>query len=161
MEIRKPTIHDSEAYVEFRKQAHTESDYVNTVSLEDAEERIKEYLDDPLKDIWFLFNGKENIGQLFLETNKDSRILHVRFIAVLASTYGTGSARKLMDKATSIAKSHQVEQIHLVVRDDNVRAITFYKKCGFQYLSGYKKNTQLMTKVISHPKKKSIIHNWK
>ena len=49
---------------------------------------------------------------------------------VLADFYGKGIGRKLMD--VGLAQIKHFSQVQLWVLKENIRAIRFYKKCGFQ-----------------------------
>lgn len=53
-------------------------------------------------------------------------------IAVHPEARGTGAARALMDDAEAEARRRGFALMHLSVRPENVRAVRFYEKCGWE-----------------------------
>jgi len=52
-------------------------------------------------------------------------------VAVNSSAQGTGIGLKMMDFAQDYAISHEYTQLHLTVHPDNLQAVKFYAKFGF------------------------------
>ena len=84
------------------------------------------------------------VGSLTAPTRE--RIAHQCNIgmSVLKEFWGFGVGSHLMAALIDFAKStRKLEIIHLMVRSDNERAITLYKKMGFQEIGLYPKYTKI------------------
>lgn len=61
-------------------------------------------------------------------------------IALLQKYTGMGIGRVMIEKLISVARDNGIEQIELEVVADNERAISLYKKLGFEILGTFPKN---------------------
>ncbi len=64
--------------------------------------------------------------------------LEIERIYVIANFHGQGIAQKLYSKAVSLARSYQSEYLWLGVWEENLKAIKFYQKCGFELFGQHK-----------------------
>ncbi len=74
---------------------------------------------------------KLNSGNAQLEP-MGNESLELERIYILKEFLGNGSAQLLMDKAIDIARKKKVKYIWLGVWENNHRALSFYKKYGFE-----------------------------
>lgn len=58
--------------------------------------------------------------------------LEIRRIYLLSRFHGAGAGRALMDAALAEAKARHAGRVLIGVKDDNHRAIAFYRKNGFE-----------------------------
>ncbi len=57
--------------------------------------------------------------------------LEIKRIYLLSRFHGSGAGRGLMGAAMDEARTRGAARVLIGVKDDNARAIAFYKKCGF------------------------------
>jgi ribosomal protein S18 acetylase RimI-like enzyme len=96
---------------------------------------------------------KINFGQSQTELPNDNG-LEVERIYVLKEYHGKKVGQQLLDKALSIARHRNASYIWLGVWENNLRAISFYKKNGFvefdkhPFLLGNDEQTDIMMKFM-------------
>ncbi len=66
----------------------------------------------------------------------DGRRLHMHHFGILPEFQGMGFSKPLLMESLKFAKEKNI-QIKLEVHKDNRKAITLYKKYGFEYLGDY------------------------
>lgn len=145
MELGKATINDIDQLQRIGKLT-----FVETFSMINSEENMKEYLDkwfsieklkteltDQNSEFYFAFlNGnvigylKVNFGQSQTE-KKNENALEIERIYVLKEFHGKKVGQLLYDKAIEVSKKKKVDYVWLGVWEDNARAIRFYEKNGF------------------------------
>ncbi|KAA5533546.1 GNAT family N-acetyltransferase [Taibaiella lutea] len=124
--------------------------FYETFSVENTEEDMKQYLEEDLskdrltaefnnRDAAFYFamlNGKV-IGYLKLNTGasqtelQDDNGLEIERIYVLKEFHGKKVGQLLYEKALQVARKKNADYVWLGVWENNLRAISFYKKNGF------------------------------
>lgn len=145
IEIRTVTLSDIDQLQKIGRQTFQE-----TFSESNSEENMKSYLEegfskekligelnDENSEFYFAtLNGavigylKINFGESQTEL-KDSKALEIERIYVSKEFHGKSVGQLLYDKAIQIAKQKSVAYIWLGVWEENLRAISFYKKNGF------------------------------
>ena len=145
IEIRTVTLSDIDQLQKIGRQTFQE-----TFSESNSEENMKSYLEkgfskekligelnDENSEFYFATLDDVVIGYLkinFGESQtelKDSTALEIERIYVSKEFYGKSVGQLLYDKAIQIAKQKNVAYIWLGVWEENLRAISFYKKNGF------------------------------
>ena len=102
-----------------------------------SKEKLKIELNDKNAEFYFAMLNDEAIGYLkvnFGESQtelKDSKALEIERIYVSKEFHGKSVGQLLYDKAIEIAKQKNAEYVWLGVWEENLRAISFYKKNGF------------------------------
>jgi len=79
---------------------------------------------------WVAVENKEILGYLCFWKIADE--LHINNIAVKESTRRCGIAQKMLDELKIFAKKHHSNMMTLEVNEYNEKAISFYKKNGFE-----------------------------
>ena len=85
-------------------------------------------------------DGDKVVGNAIVERNRVKRYNHRAEISitVLRDYWGQGIGSRLMEMMIDFAKSVKIESLYLEVRKDNERAISLYKKYGFEEIGEYK-----------------------
>jgi diamine N-acetyltransferase len=148
--IRKASIKDIDAFVEFRKESHQESEYVNTISKTKATVLLTTAINDPNQPVYFAIEFNEIVGQLFLKLNKTDNICHILLISVLARFQGSGLSFQLIKTTEKEANENKCRYIELIVNTENERAINFYKKNGFIVVGSYDKRNIKFQKDLAN-----------
>ena len=120
----------------------------------------------------FYFAKLNNIVIGYLKLNfgasqtelKDNKALEIERIYVSKEFHGKNIGQLLYNKAIEIAKNKKVDYVWLGVWEENLRALSFYKKNGFVefdkhiFKLGDDEQTDIMMKLIfkSHNKYKSL-----
>lgn len=144
-------------FVEFRATASGESEYVNSISEEKAKALVEEYESDEDKLAFVAMKGGEIVGQLFVKTMKKDSVIRISPISVLKKENGGGLAASLIKKAESVAKSKKLDEIDLVVKDDNERAIAFYVRQGYAIKSTHGKHNAIYSKTMCEKRSKAKV----
>lgn len=124
--------------------------FIETFSEENSEENMKNYLEEGFSiekltneinnknsEFYFATFNNEIIGYLKLNFGdsqtelKDHKALEIERIYVSKEFHGKKVGQFLYDKAIQIAKQKNAEYVWLGVWEENLRAISFYKKNGF------------------------------
>ena len=102
-----------------------------------SSEKLNKEFNTPGSEFYFIKDDNEAIGYLKLnfgnaQTEPEYQSgVEIERIYVLKEFYGKGIGKFLLDKAIDITKKKQYPYIWLGVWENNLRAITFYKKHGF------------------------------
>ncbi len=145
IEIRTVTLSDIDQLQKIGRQTFQE-----TFSESNSEENMKSYLEEGFskekligelndKNSEFYFATLDDVVIGYLKINfgesqtelKDSKALEIERIYVSKEFHGKSVGQLLYDKAIQIAKQKSVAYIWLGVWEENLRAISFYKKNGF------------------------------
>lgn len=145
IEIRTVTTNDIDQLQKIGRQTFQE-----TFSESNSEENMKSYLEEGFskekligelndENSEFYFATLDDVVIGYLKINfgesqtelKDSKALEIERIYVSKEFYGKSVGQLLYDKAIQIAKQKNVAYIWLGVWEENLRAISFYKKNGF------------------------------
>ena len=124
--------------------------FQETFSESNSEENMKTYLEegfsseklitelnDKNSEFYFAKSDNEVIGYLKLNFGesqtelKDNKALEIERIYVSKEFHGKNIGQLLYNKAIEIAKNKKVDYVWLGVWEENLRAISFYKKNGF------------------------------
>ena len=124
--------------------------FQETFSESNSEENMKTYLEegfsseklitelnDKNSEFYFTKSDNEVIGYLKLNFGesqtelKDNKALEIERIYVSKEFHGKNIGQLLYNKAIEIAKNKKVDYVWLGVWEENLRAISFYKKNGF------------------------------
>jgi len=99
--------------------------------------KIKANLSNP--DVIYMAAYRENMAVGFFLIQKqdcpvtlDGNIVELKQIYVLASEFGTGLGKRLLDEVIRCARQLNKKWVWLSVSDLNTRAQSFYRKYGFE-----------------------------
>lgn len=120
------------SFVEFRNQAASESEWVNSLTPSRAKEILNNVDNDINQQAYLAMAAGKVVGQLFVVYYPGRKTLKVSLISVLQSASGSGTGRDLMDKAFKVAKTFGADTVELHVNSKNTKATGFYEKYGFQ-----------------------------
>ena len=145
IEVKRITINELAQLQKIGRQTFQE-----TFSDSNSEENMKNYLDEGFstekltaelnnKDSEFYFATLENNVIGYLKVNfgasqtelKDSKALEIERIYVSKEFHGKKVGQLLYDKAIEVAKQKDTEYVWLGVWEENLRALSFYRKNGF------------------------------
>jgi ribosomal protein S18 acetylase RimI-like enzyme len=145
IDIKKVTLNDIDQLQKIGRQTFSE-----TFSGDNSEEDMKKYLDENFsvekltdelnnKNSEFYFAKLENTVIGYLKLNfgesqtelKDNKALEIERIYVPKEFHGQSVGQILYEKAIQVAKQKDVDYVWLGVWEENLRALSFYKKNGF------------------------------
>jgi ribosomal protein S18 acetylase RimI-like enzyme len=154
--------------------------FFETFSAGNTEENMKSYLEegfsaekltaeliDRNSELYFAWLNGEVIGYLKLNFGpsqtelKDEGALEIERIYLLKEYHGKKVGQLLYEKAMEIAREKNADYVWLGVWEENRRAISFYKKNGFQefdkhiFKLGEDEQTDIMMKLNLKDKKPS------
>lgn len=147
MNIRKIQAVDAESLLKMLLQLDTETKFMmfevneRPASVENTEHIIRSHM-----QTGSLFLIAEEDGKIvgFLSAQKGGfkRILHSVYIVIgiLAKFQKHGIGKELFDQLDIWAKTNYIKRLELTVRCDNEKAISLYKKSGFE-IEGTKRNS--------------------
>lgn len=143
--IRKATLNDIEQLQKIGRET-----FFETFSSSNTEENMRKYLEegfsiekltDELNNensaFYFALSETKVIGYLKINFGasqtelKDEKALEIERIYVLKEFHGKKVGQILYEKAIEIAKQKNSDYVWLGVWEENLRAISFYKKNGF------------------------------
>ena len=80
------------------------------------------------------------VANASIESSRISRFSHQGelSVTVLKRYWGQGIATRLVEILLSHSRENGITDVHLFVRSDNERAISLYKKCGFEKIGTHK-----------------------
>lgn len=145
IDIQKVTLSDIAQLQKIGRQT-----FIETFSEANSDENMKNYLEEGFSiekltneinnknsEFYFATFNNEIIGYLKLNFGdsqtelKDHKALEIERIYVSKEFHGKKVGQFLYDKAIQIAKQENAEYVWLGVWEENLRAISFYKKNGF------------------------------
>lgn len=100
--------------------------------------RLTDELNDKNSEFYFVLSENDVIGYLKINLQasqtelKDEKALEIERIYVLKEFHGRKIGQVLYDKAIEIAGKKNADYVWLGVWEENLRAISFYKKNGFE-----------------------------
>lgn len=147
--IRPVKKTDFDEIVKYRTQASEETHYVNPPNEKAIRDLIEESTGPAKRRLYYVaISGGHLVGQVIFLIEQEK--LCIQNISVLSSMFGSGLARDLMLIAINWAKDNSIPIVELLVRADNVRAIKFYEKFGFEYIKEWRKEsgTLVYQKVV-------------
>jgi ribosomal protein S18 acetylase RimI-like enzyme len=120
-------------------------DLVQFTQTKHSLEHYAAWLADPAITVWLAESPtKCPVGYLVLTPATlpigapDPRDLEIQRIYVMARNHRTGLGHRLMNLALSRAASSEANRVVLGVHNDNVRALAFYRRQGFDVIDGRK-----------------------
>ena len=165
--VQKISISDLQALQKIGRQT-----FYETFAPSNSEENISKYLEegfsedkltteleDPNAEFYFATLDDEVIGYLKLNFGasqtelKDEKALEIERIYVLQEFHGKKVGQILYNKAIEVAKDKKSDYVWLGVWEENPRAISFYKKNGFEefdkhiFKLGADEQTDIMMKL--------------
>jgi len=138
--LRSARIDDAQALVDHGRAIVGEGEFFVTTpdeynfTLEQEQDWIRQYVDDPGKLLIVAEGAGQSIGVLFLESGSRQRLAHRAnlHMSVNKAWRGRGVGHILLQAAIdwAIASPH-IEKLGLAVFATNSRAIALYRKLGF------------------------------
>lgn len=124
------------AFWDAYRDVHRREDIEAYCALHYSPERLRRVLADPAKSSCIAVRADRWVGYYLLSSGVCPIALggvevELKQIYVLASEYGSGLARTLLDSALQEARAMGAAYVWLVVSDKNRRAQAFYRKLGF------------------------------
>lgn len=93
--------------------------------------------------------GKEHLGYaIFYANNVRDKIAYISMIAVRPKYQGVHIGQRLLDECFRISKDCGMFLIRLEVRKDNQKALSLYRKNGFEYESEARSESIYMRKTL-------------
>lgn len=102
------------------------------------DEQLKKELTEPFSEFYFAQHHNTVIGYLKVNfggaqtETRDASAMEIERIYVLKAYHGQNVGQLLFEKASQLARSNRCDYIWLGVWENNFRAISFYKKLGFE-----------------------------
>lgn len=148
------------AFIEFRRIASKESEYINELTKTEAEEIINNYNVSGGRVAYVLINNNKIIGQLFIDIGIKSKekILCLLLISVLKQFEGHGYGKRLISFALKLAKENKLNTVELIVDKNNLHAIKFYERLGFKYIKTFDKTNLVYQKILLE--KSNLMTEW-
>ncbi|MES2762228.1 MAG: GNAT family N-acetyltransferase [Bacteroidota bacterium] len=121
----------------FSKQ-NTEADMQKYIIENLSIEKLENELNTKGSDFYFLRSHEQVIGYLKLNVGiaqteqQPGNTLEIERIYLMNEYHGKGLGERLLKQAIDIAKQQHASYIWLGVWEENLKAISFYKKNGFQ-----------------------------
>ncbi len=84
---------------------------------------------------FYLFEKNHEIAGFYYESRYAGRTRHVAHLGTLAVSpkyQGQGIAKEMLKEAIEKMKDSGIKRVELIVESDNLRAISFYEKFGFE-----------------------------
>ena len=165
--LRKVTVNDVEQLQKISRQTfhetfsagNTEENMVKYLEESFSIEKLTAELNDPNAECYFATLDNQVIGYLKINFGqsqtelKDDKALEIERIYVLKDFYGKKVGQLLYEKAIELAKQVKSDYVWLGVWEENQRAISFYKKNGFEefdkhiFKLGSDEQTDIMMKL--------------
>ncbi|MNQ69927.1 Protease synthase and sporulation negative regulatory protein PAI 1 [compost metagenome] len=148
-----------QTFYETFSEANSEENMKNYLEKGFSNEKLTAELTDNNSEFYFATLNNEVIGYLkinFGESQtelKDDKTLEIERIYVSKEFHGKKIGQLLYDKAIEIAKQKNSEYVWLGVWEENLRALSFYRKNGFAefdkhiFKLGDDEQTDLMMKL--------------
>ncbi|WP_312921905.1 GNAT family N-acetyltransferase [Empedobacter brevis] len=165
--IQKATAHDAVSLQKISKTTfsetfssdNTEENMAKYIEENFSEEKLTNELKNNHSEFYFALSGSHIIGYLKINFGtsqtelKDQKALEIERIYVLKEYHGKKVGQILYQKAIERAREKNAEYVWLGVWEENPRAISFYKKNGFQefdkhiFRLGNDEQTDIMMKL--------------
>lgn len=101
---------------------------------EEKLESMADHINDGTAHVFVAKEDNEIVGLLwgYRHSTELEEAFHVAYIAVLPEKRGCGIGRELLRRAEETAKQLGIVNVELIVSEDNLNALSFYKKLGFK-----------------------------
>lgn len=148
MNIREITKDDASNFINLVKQVEKESEFMlfepdeRKITLEQQFKRIESMQLEENSTIFIAENVDKLVGYLVVIGGSANRNKHSAYlvIGVLKQFSGLGIGTKLFEKLQEWSVQHKIHRLELTVMNHNERAISLYKKAGFE-IEGTKRNS--------------------
>ncbi len=128
----------SKAFLETFSEGNSVKEMNTYLSERFSLRRLFEELSNPLSQFYFVTEHGRRIG--YLKVNRGAaqsetmgdEAFELERIYVLNAYFGKGYGQLLLDKAIELAKQYNAQYLWLGVWEHNHRAVSFYKKNGFE-----------------------------
>jgi ribosomal protein S18 acetylase RimI-like enzyme len=127
-----------QTFYETFSPANTEENMRKYLEEDLSAERLKKEINNPGSEFYFAILNDDIIGYMKLNTGNaqteinDFNALEIERIYVLKEYLGKKVGQILFEKAVHVARQKKASFIWLGVWEENKRAISFYKKNGFE-----------------------------
>lgn len=128
--------------------------YLDEVILQFPDElnisNISEYVEklNQNAEIYFLVNKNEDIGMCAIYSNDyENKIIYISSISIKKEYLSKGLGQVLLDYIFTLRNNYNMKYIKLEVKKNNIKAINFYKKNGFQIITE-REDTYLMINKV-------------
>ena len=143
---REAEASDAAALIEYNSTVGSETDNLSFdgETFRISEEREAKFIDRfhrSDRDIMLVaLCGDKIVANAILECERTKRYNHRAelSITVLKEFWGKGIGSTLMSMLIDFAREKKIKSIYLEVRGDNLRAISLYRKFGFEKIGEYK-----------------------
>lgn len=140
MEYRLVRKEDAKALLDYKKHVYDESEFLSRASEEynySVEEEVQgiEKINATENALtWLALEDEKVVGCLNIRPDTLSRLKHSASIGVsVRKAYrGQGIGKALMNKAIAFFEESTLHRLELTVVRENDRAVTLYKKLGFE-----------------------------
>lgn len=148
--IRLAILEEAQEFLDYINQCGKETDFLGFgkegigLNLEEEKAYFKSFTPKNFMLVGLLEN--KIVGSCSLRTNESRiRLKHVGLlgITILQEYWGLGIGKSLMQSAINRGKEAGLTRIELTVRVDNEKAISLYKKLGFE-IEGQLKNAMFI-----------------
>lgn len=144
---RRATSEDAAALLVYQHIVGGETDFLSfdadafNISIEKESKFIDRFSKSKRDIMLVALDGDIIVGNAIIETERAKRYAHraTLSITVLREYWGRGIGSRLMEMLLSIAPRNEVSVVSLEVRSDNSRAISLYRKFGFERIGTYKR----------------------
>jgi ribosomal protein S18 acetylase RimI-like enzyme len=160
VKIIKLTTELIDEFILFRNKSNKETEYINKINRQQAEEILNQYNISGNKLAYVLIKHNKIIGQLFLDLgikNKEN-ILCILLISVLKEFQGQGYGKQLISLSEKLAKENKLNILELIVDKNNSYAIKFYEKLGFKYIKPFSSTALIYQKTLLE--KSNLMTKW-
>lgn len=146
VEIREARGADAAEMILYNKNVGSETDFLsfdgNTFDISaEKEARFLERFRSSKRDLMLVaLDGEKIVANASIEGDRRARYSHRAelSITVLKEYWGKGVGSMLMQKLIEFSKEASYRSIYLDVRADNDRAISLYRKFGFEKMGVYR-----------------------
>ncbi len=138
--IRRAEVSDAEDLIEYINKVGGETDNLSygadtfKISIKKEERFIERFCRGERDIMLIALDGEKIVANASLEASRARRYSHRSelSITVLKEYWSMGIGSRLMEEMISFARAVGTEIIYLEARADNERAISLYKKLGFE-----------------------------
>jgi len=145
-EIREACGADAEKMIIYNKKVGSETDFLSfdekTFDISEKKETgFLERFKNSKRDLMLVaLDGEKIIACASVEGEKKARYSHRAelSVTVLKEYWGKGIGSMIIEKLVEFSKESSYKNLYLDVRADNERAISLYRKFGFERIGIYK-----------------------
>lgn len=144
---RRAEPNDAENLLLYTKTVGGETDFLSfgehsfNISVERQARFISKFQNDKVGVMLVALDGEKIVANASIERNRVGRYNHRAELSinVLRNYWGRGVGTRLMEMLLAFAKETGIKVLYLDVRADNKRAISLYRKFGFESIGRFPK----------------------